>query len=144
MIPATTPRCSTRRWRHRLGGAAGANWRSGARRARRSAPGIAFFVEKSGLGPRDGVTVAVDPAGAVELVTGGASLGQGFETVMAQICADALGCDYRDVRVIHGQTDRIAQRHRRACLARHGDDGIGDGDRRGEAARAWPSRRRRS
>src|SRR6185312_17031919 len=33
---------------------------------------------------------------------------QGFETVMAQICADALGIDYRRVRVIHGHTDRIA------------------------------------
>jgi CO/xanthine dehydrogenase Mo-binding subunit len=40
-------------------------------------------------------------------VTGGASLGQGFETVMAQICADGLGVDYHQVRVIHGQTDRI-------------------------------------
>jgi aerobic carbon-monoxide dehydrogenase large subunit len=27
---------------------------------------------------------------------------------MAQICADALGVDYRAVRVVHGQTDRIA------------------------------------
>ena len=27
---------------------------------------------------------------------------------MAQICAEALGVDYRRVRVIHGQTDRIA------------------------------------
>ena len=44
----------------------------------------------------------------IELVTGGASLGQGYETVMAQICADALGVDYRDVTVVHGQTDRIA------------------------------------
>ena len=26
---------------------------------------------------------------------------------MAQICADALGVDYRRVRVVHGQTDRI-------------------------------------
>ena len=69
--------------------------------------GIAFFVEKSGLGPRDGVSVSVDATGEVELVTGGASLGQGFETVMAQICADAVGCDYRRVRVVHGQTDRI-------------------------------------
>ncbi|HZT51504.1 MAG TPA: molybdopterin cofactor-binding domain-containing protein, partial [Stellaceae bacterium] len=69
--------------------------------------GLACFVEKSGLGPRDGVTVSVAADGTVELVTGGASLGQGFETVMAQICADALGCDYRRVRVIHGQTDRI-------------------------------------
>jgi carbon-monoxide dehydrogenase large subunit len=27
---------------------------------------------------------------------------------MAQICADALGADYRSIRVVHGQTDRIA------------------------------------
>src|SRR5947209_3668386 len=47
-------------------------------------------------------------SGWVEVVTGGASLGQGFETVMAQICADALGADYRRIRVVHGRTDRIA------------------------------------
>ena len=70
--------------------------------------GLAMFVEKSGLGPPDGVRIAVEPSGEVEVVTGGASVGQGFETVMAQICADALGVDYRRVRVVHGQTDRIA------------------------------------
>jgi carbon-monoxide dehydrogenase large subunit len=57
--------------------------------------GLAMFVEKSGLGPTDGVRVSVDGAGIVEVVTGGASLGQGFETVIAQICADALGVGYR-------------------------------------------------
>ena len=70
--------------------------------------GIAIFVEKSGLGPTDGVRVSVDHSGKVEVVTGGASLGQGFETVMAQICGDALGVDYRRVSVVHGRTDRIA------------------------------------
>jgi carbon-monoxide dehydrogenase large subunit len=70
--------------------------------------GVAMFVEKSGLGPTDGVNIAVDASGMVEIVTGGASIGQGFETVMAQVAADALGVDYRNCRVIHGQTDRIA------------------------------------
>ncbi len=70
--------------------------------------GIAMFVEKSGLGPTDGVNISVDTSGLVEIVTGGASLGQGFETVMAQVAAEALGVDYRACRVIHGQTDRIA------------------------------------
>jgi carbon-monoxide dehydrogenase large subunit len=69
--------------------------------------GVAVFVEKSGLGPTDGVRVSVDPSGAVEVVTGGSSLGQGFETAMAQICAGALGVDYSRIRVIHGQTNRI-------------------------------------
>ena len=70
--------------------------------------GLAIFVEKSGLGPFDGVRVSVDTSGLVEVVTGAASLGQGIETVVAQICADALGADYRRVRVVHGRTDRIA------------------------------------
>jgi CO/xanthine dehydrogenase Mo-binding subunit len=46
-------------------------------------------------------------SGAIELVTGAASVGQGVETAMAQICAETLGVDYTSVRVIHGQTDRI-------------------------------------
>ncbi len=70
--------------------------------------GVAMYLEKSGLGPTDGVRISVDTSGMVEVVTGGASLGQGFETVMAQVAADALGVDYRKCRVIHGQTDRIA------------------------------------
>src|SRR5438477_1246113 len=69
--------------------------------------GLAMFVEKSGLGPTDGVRISIDTSGMVDVVTGGASLGQGFETVMAQVAADALGVDYRRCRVIHGQTDRI-------------------------------------
>ncbi len=69
--------------------------------------GVAMFVEKSGLGPFDTVRVDVTPSGRIEVVTGVASLGQGVETAIAQICADALGVDYTNVRVIHGQTDRI-------------------------------------
>ena len=70
--------------------------------------GLVMFVEKAGLGPKDGVNISVDSAGAVEVVTGGASLGQGFETVMAQVAAEMLGVDYQRVSVIHGQTDRIS------------------------------------
>jgi aerobic carbon-monoxide dehydrogenase large subunit len=81
--------------------------------ARRRATGelvgvsMAMFVEKSGLGPVDGVRIQVDATGKVEVISGAASVGQGMETVIAQICADALGVDYRDIRVIHGQTDQI-------------------------------------
>jgi CO/xanthine dehydrogenase Mo-binding subunit len=69
--------------------------------------GIGMFVEESGRGPSDGARISVDPGGEVEVITGGASLGQGFVTSMAQICAEALGVDYRRVRVVHGRTDRI-------------------------------------
>jgi aerobic carbon-monoxide dehydrogenase large subunit len=69
--------------------------------------GLVMFVEKTGLGPRDLARVRVDGDGAVEVVTGAASVGQGVETAIAQICADALGVNYTGIRVVHGQTDRI-------------------------------------
>ena len=69
--------------------------------------GFALFVEKSGLGPFDLVKIDVDTDGMVDVVSGSASVGQGMETVIAQICADTLGVDYRKIRVTHGQTDKI-------------------------------------
>lgn len=69
--------------------------------------GLAIYVEKSGLGPTDSARIHVHSSGHVEVITGGASVGQGFETVVAQVCSDVLGVDYRQVRVIHGRTDRI-------------------------------------
>lgn len=69
--------------------------------------GLAMYVEKSGLGPTDGARINVHTSGEIEVITGGASVGQGFETVIAQVCADVLGSDYRQVRVVHGRTDRI-------------------------------------
>jgi carbon-monoxide dehydrogenase large subunit len=69
--------------------------------------GIAFFVEKSGLGPSDKALVSIDADGRVEVVTGAASIGQGIETVMAQICAEVLDIPMDRIRVVHGRTDRI-------------------------------------
>jgi CO/xanthine dehydrogenase Mo-binding subunit len=69
--------------------------------------GYAMFVEKSGLGPFDKVRLEVSPTGAIELVTGVASIGQGVETALAQIAAETLGVDYTRIKVTHGQTNRI-------------------------------------
>jgi aerobic carbon-monoxide dehydrogenase large subunit len=69
--------------------------------------GFAMFVEKSGLGPFDKVRIEVTPGGTIELITGVASIGQGVETALAQICGETLGIDYTRVKVVHGQTDRI-------------------------------------
>ena len=71
--------------------------------------GIGMFVEKSGLGPFDDVRIRRLDGGGVEVVTGAASVGQGMETVIAQICAEVLGIDYGDVTVRHGQTDLIGR-----------------------------------
>jgi len=66
--------------------------------------GLAMFVEKSGLGPQETADVTVSKSGAVHVYSGGTSMGQGIETVLAQIAADALGVDPRVVRVTAGDT----------------------------------------
>ena len=66
--------------------------------------GLALFVEKSGLGPQETADVTVSKSGAVHVYSGGTSVGQGIETVLAQIAADALGVDPGLVRVITGDT----------------------------------------
>jgi carbon-monoxide dehydrogenase large subunit/6-hydroxypseudooxynicotine dehydrogenase subunit gamma len=67
--------------------------------------GVAVYLEKSGLGPRDTADVAVTETGTVRVFSGGTSLGQGIETVLAQIAADALGVDPRAVDVVNGDTE---------------------------------------
>ena len=73
-------------------------------RGKRRGFGLAMFVEKSGLGPQETADVAVSRSGAVHVYSGGTSVGQGIETVLAQITADALGVDPRAVRVTAGDT----------------------------------------
>ncbi len=67
--------------------------------------GLAAFLEKSGLGPQETADVTVSGTGAVHVFSGGTSLGQGIETVLGQIAADALGVDPAVVRVVNGDTD---------------------------------------
>jgi len=71
---------------------------------RRCGLGLAVFLEKSGLGPQDTADVIVSKAGTVHVYSGGTSLGQGIETVLAQIAADALGVGTDTVRVVNGDT----------------------------------------
>lgn len=69
--------------------------------------GLAMFVEKSGLGPRDFARIGIDRDGAIEVVTGVASLGQGVETALAQICGETMRVPIERITVVHGQTARI-------------------------------------
>ena len=48
--------------------------------------------------------------GRPTVYVGSTSIGQGVETVIAQICADALGVDYDDVAAVrHGDTDEVPE-----------------------------------
>jgi carbon-monoxide dehydrogenase large subunit len=80
--------------------------------------GFASYNELTGLGqaasagPRmpfrtghEGATVRMDPSGAVTVLAGVTSQGQGLETTMAQLVAAELGLPLDAVRVIFGDTD---------------------------------------
>lgn len=76
-------------------------------RGRLAGTGIAYFMDKSGLGVYETAEVQVGEDGGARLLIGGASSGQGIETVMAQIAGDVLTLPVERIDVVHGETDLI-------------------------------------
>src|SRR5690349_8520907 len=71
--------------------------------------GIANYVEGTGLGPFEGVTVRIMPNGKVAVATGATTQGQGTRTTLSQIVADHLGCRIEDIVMSAGDTGTISQ-----------------------------------
>lgn len=83
--------------------------------------GFATFSERTGYGSPafasrgmaispgwETVHLTVDPSGFVEVRIGSSPHGQGLRTTLAQIIADEIGVDPAIIKVVHGDTDRIA------------------------------------
>ena len=68
---------------------------------------MVFYVEGTGNGPYEGARIQVQGSGRVLLATGIGTQGQGHFTSLAQIAADRLGVDVRDVNVVTGDTDQF-------------------------------------
>jgi aerobic carbon-monoxide dehydrogenase large subunit len=66
--------------------------------------GIGCFVESGGAGPRENARIEIAKDGSVVVSVGSSMLGQGLETVLAQIAADVLAVPIERVRVLHGST----------------------------------------
>ena len=69
--------------------------------------GIACFIEGGASGPREHARIAVEPDGLLTVLVGSSSVGQGIETIMGQIAADALEVPLDRVRVLHGSTNYL-------------------------------------
>ena len=65
---------------------------------------VACFIEGSGAGPKETARLELEPDGTVSVYVGSTAVGQGLETVMAQIAADTLGLPLDQVRIFHGST----------------------------------------
>ncbi len=77
-------------------------------RGRRRGIGVAAYVKINGGMPHEIADLAFDDAGAVTLAIGSQSNGQGHETAYAQMVAARLGLPLAEVRVVQGDTDRVA------------------------------------
>lgn len=69
--------------------------------------GVANYVEGTGRGPYEQVTVRILPSGKIHVLTGAAPMGQGTKTMLAQLAAQHLGGDVSNVVVTAGDTDAV-------------------------------------
>ena len=69
--------------------------------------GLSTYIEACGNAGAETATLNLEPDGAVTLLIGTQSTGQGHATAYAQIVADHLGLPPERVNVVQGDTDRI-------------------------------------
>jgi carbon-monoxide dehydrogenase large subunit len=70
---------------------------------------VGCFIEGGASGPRENARMQVREDGSVEVYVGSSAIGQGIETVMAQIAADALGLSMQRITVMHGSTSYLRE-----------------------------------
>jgi carbon-monoxide dehydrogenase large subunit len=71
--------------------------------------GMGYFVEKAGPAEREYARVELNDKGDVMVYTGSASVGQGVETIFAQVCVSHLGLPFERVTVVHGDTALVPE-----------------------------------
>lgn len=71
--------------------------------------GFASYVEPSGLGAWETAQARLGKSGKVRVCVGTASIGQGQQTTLAQVCADALGMDFANVTINRGDTALLSK-----------------------------------
>jgi aerobic carbon-monoxide dehydrogenase large subunit len=92
-----------------------AEWKEFGRRAKAAKKqglvrgiGLASYVEVCGTMGDETAQVQLDPNGDVAVLIGTQSTGQGHQTAYAQLVAEQFGLPPERVRVVQGDTDRIA------------------------------------
>ena len=70
--------------------------------------GIGNYVEGTGLGPFESVTVRITTTGKIFLYSGAAPQGQSHHTTLAQVVADQLGVEPSQISVVTGDTGSIS------------------------------------
>jgi carbon-monoxide dehydrogenase large subunit len=71
--------------------------------------GLACFVESGGAGPRENARIVLEPDGTAMVYVGSSALGQGIETALSQVAADALEMPLERIRLLHGSTTYVSE-----------------------------------
>jgi len=71
--------------------------------------GLGCFIEGGAAGPKENAKMIVEADGSITVYVGSSAIGQGLETVFAQIAADALETSLDRVRVLHGSTTYLRE-----------------------------------
>jgi len=70
---------------------------------------VGCFIEGGAAGPREGARLVIEKDGSVTVYAGSSGVGQGAETVLGQIAADALDIPYDRLRVLLGSTTYVKE-----------------------------------
>lgn len=71
--------------------------------------GVACFIEGGGSGPRENARIVIESDGRFSVYVGSSGVGQGVETIMSQVAADALEVSIDRVTVYHGSTTYLKE-----------------------------------
>ena len=77
---------------------------------RRHGIALGCYIEGGGSGPRESARLVLEADGRVAVYSGSSAVGQGLETTLTQIAADALGVPMARIRgVFHGSTTFVSE-----------------------------------
>ena len=68
---------------------------------------VGSFIEGGAAGPKEEARLVLETDGSLSVYLGSSSVGQGLETIMAQIAADAMEMSYDKITVHHGSTSHV-------------------------------------
>jgi carbon-monoxide dehydrogenase large subunit len=72
---------------------------------------VGSFIEGGAAGPSEDARLVLETDGSLSVYLGSSSVGQGLETIMAQIAADATELPYEKITVNHGSTSHVKNGH---------------------------------
>ncbi|WP_454631890.1 xanthine dehydrogenase family protein molybdopterin-binding subunit [Bradyrhizobium cenepequi] len=68
---------------------------------------LGSFIEGGAAGPKEEARLVLETDGALSVYIGSSSVGQGLETIMTQIAADAMEMSYDKITIRHGSTSYV-------------------------------------